>query len=127
MVVLVDEYDKAMVDTLTNEVRFMENREVVSNLYGAMKGLDGYLRFVMLTGVSRFAKANVFSGMNNLEDISENNDFATLVGFTQEELEKYFGEWIEKLNSRTFQMPARKLWRCRIKSSGRSSRSAWRS
>ncbi len=109
VVVLVDEYDKAMVDTLTNEERFEENREVLRGLYGAMKGLDQYFRFVMLTGVSRFAKVNVFSGMNNLEDISENQAFATVTGFTQQELEDNFGEWIEKLNSHTFQMPPEEL------------------
>ncbi len=109
VVVLVDEYDKAMVDVLADKDRFEENREVVRGLYGAMKGLDQYFRFVMLTGVSRFAKVNVFSGLNNLQDISENRSFATLLGFTQEELEFYFGEWIEKLNSQTFRMTPEKL------------------
>lgn len=109
VVVLVDEYDKSMVDTLVDEDRFEENREVVRGLYGAMKGLDQYFRFVMLTGVSRFAKVNVFSGLNNLQDISENQSFSTLLGFTQKELEHYFGSWIEKLNSHTFQMPPEEL------------------
>ncbi|MCO6489830.1 MAG: AAA family ATPase [Phaeodactylibacter sp.] len=65
VVILVDEYDKPLVDTLSNEEKFMENREVLRSLYGTMKGLDAYLRFVMLTGVSRFAKVNVFSGMKS--------------------------------------------------------------
>jgi len=68
VVVLVDEYDKALVDTLTNKSLFEGNKEVVRNIYGAMKGLDNYLHFVMLTGVSRFSKVNVFSGLNNLTD-----------------------------------------------------------
>lgn len=109
VVVLVDEYDKAMVDTLTDETRFDENRDVLRNLYGALKGLDNYLRFVMLTGVSRFAKVNVFSGLNNLTDISDNDDFANIVGFTQEELEGYFSEWVQKVNDRTFQVPPEEL------------------
>ncbi len=100
VVVLVDEYDKAMVDTLTNEERFEENREVLRGLYGAMKGLDQYFRFVMLTGVSRFAKVNVFSGMNNLKDISMSEQFATIAGFTQEDLENYFGEWLESVRQK---------------------------
>lgn len=108
-VLLVDEYDKAMVDVLADEARFEENREILRGLYGAMKGLDHYFRFVMLTGVSRFAKVNVFSGLNNLQDISENQAFASLLGFTQSELELYFGQWIEELNSHTFRMPPEEL------------------
>jgi len=95
VVVLVDEYDKAMVDTLTDETRFKENREVLRGLYGAMKALDEYFRFVLLTGVSRFAKVNVFSGMNNLKDISMSGQFSNVAGFSQDELEEYFGEYLE--------------------------------
>lgn len=104
LVVLVDEYDKPMVDTLTQENRFEENREVLRGLYGTMKGLDQYFRFVMLTGVSRFAKVNIFSGMNNLHDISQNKAFAAILGFTQTELEQYFAEWLAELNKKAFQV-----------------------
>ena len=97
VVILVDEYDKPLVDTLTKPNRFDENREVLRNLYGAMKGLDGILRFVMLTGVSRFAKVSVFSGMNNPRDISMDDAFSTVVGFTQIELENYFAGYLEVL------------------------------
>jgi len=97
VVVLVDEYDKPLVDTLTNKQKFEENRNVLRNLYGTMKGLDGHLRFVMLTGVSRFSKVSVFSGMNNLDDISMNKAYSTLVGFTQTELETYFKDHLAKL------------------------------
>lgn len=105
VVVLIDEYDKPMVDTLTDEKRFKENREILKGLYGAIKGLDEYLRFVMLTGISRFSKVNIFSGMNNLEDISGDRNYSNIVGFTQEELEKNFSGWLKKLHDR-FQMPA---------------------
>lgn len=97
VVVLIDEYDKPLVDALTNEHRFEENREILRNLYGSIKGLDEYLRFVMLTGVSRFAKISVFSGMNNLEDISMSDSFNGITGFTQEELEKNFDEYLQPL------------------------------
>ncbi len=100
VVVLVDEYDKPMVDMLTNEDRFEENREVLRSLYGAMKGLDAYFRFVMLTGVSRFSKVNVFSGLNNLTDISLSNDFNAILGFTQNELETYFEDWLEQVRQK---------------------------
>jgi len=97
VVVLVDEYDKPLVDCLTNEQKFEENRNVLRNLYGTMKGLDNHLRFVMLTGVSRFSKVSVFSGMNNLDDISMNKAYSTLVGFTQSELEHYFKDHLAEL------------------------------
>jgi hypothetical protein len=100
VVVLIDEYDKPLVDTLTHENRFEENREVLRGLYGSLKGLDGYLRFVMLTGVSRFAKVGVFSGLNNLEDISMDRTFATILGFTQEELERYFQPYFDSVEER---------------------------
>lgn len=100
VIVLVDEYDKAMVDALTDEEQFEENREVLRGLYGAMKGLDEYLRFVMLTGVSRFAKVNIFSGLNNLEDISLDGAFANAVGFTQEELEANFEPYLKQVQKK---------------------------
>jgi len=103
VVVLVDEYDKPLVDSLTNEQQFEENRNVLRNLYGTMKGLDGHLRFVLLTGVSRFSKVSVFSGLNNLDDISMNKAYSTIAGFTQQELETYFQAYLEKLAD-TFSM-----------------------
>ncbi len=100
VVLLVDEYDKAMVDSLTQREKFSENRSVLHNLYGAVKGLDDYFRFVMLTGVSRFGKVNIFSGMNNLEDISENPAYATITGFTQSEIERYFRDYLQLLSEK---------------------------
>lgn len=100
VVVLVDEYDKPMVDTLTKPERFAENREILSQLYGAMKGLDEYFRFVMLTGVSRFSKVNVFSGMNNLDDISMSPEYTTVAGFTLEEVKQYFTPHLEAVRQR---------------------------
>jgi len=103
VVVLVDEYDKPLVDSLTRAEEFERNRRILSSLYGTMKGHDDYLRFVMLTGVSRFSKVSVFSGMNNLDDISMNKEYSTLVGFTQSELETYFKDHLKKLAD-TFSM-----------------------
>ncbi len=104
VVVLIDEYDKPLVDSLTDENQFKENREILRSLYSSIKGLDEYLRFVMLTGVSRFAKVSVFSGMNNLEDISMSDAFSCIAGFTQEELEKNFDAHLQPLPSR-YNMP----------------------
>lgn len=96
----MDEYDKPMVDTLQNEEKFIENRDVLRSLYTNFKGLDASLKFVMLTGVSRFAKVSIFSGLNNLEDLSNNDEFSTIVGFTQEELESYFEPYMGKLEQK---------------------------
>ncbi|MEM7375720.1 MAG: AAA family ATPase [Bacteroidota bacterium] len=100
VVILVDEYDKPLVDMLAQEERFYENREILRGLYGAMKGLDDQLRFVMLTGVSRFTKVGVFSGMNNLQDISMDESYSTMLGFTQAELEDNFQEHLHALGQK---------------------------
>lgn len=97
VVILIDEYDKPLVDLLTKEKQFEENREILKWLYGSIKGLDPYLRFVMLTGVSRFSKVGVFSGMNNLDDISLNAEYSAIVGFSQVEMESYFSTYIDRL------------------------------
>ncbi len=99
VVVLVDEYDKPLVDLLTKEDQFLENREILRGLYGTMKALDPYLRSVMLTGVSRFSKVGVFSGMNTLDDISMNPQFYEIVGFNQEELEVYFKPYFKHIET----------------------------
>ncbi len=67
---------------------------MLKSFYGVIKGLDSYLRFVFLTGVSRFSKTSLFSGMNNLNDISLKPETASLLGYTQEELEYYFSSYI---------------------------------
>ena len=93
VVILVDEYDKPLVDFLNNPIQFEENRKILHAIYSTVKGLDQYLRFVMLTGVSRFSKISVFSGMNNLTDISMASDYTEIVGFSQKELEDNFSEY----------------------------------
>jgi len=108
VVVLVDEYDKPLVDSLTKPEQFQENRTILSGLYGTMKAHDAHLRFVMLTGVSRFSKVNVFSGMNNLYDISQNRQYSTIVGFTQEELEANFADHLLAL-AKNFDLPVSDL------------------
>ena len=76
VVVLVDEYDKPIIDNLENEEEARRIREVLKGFYGVLKGLDEYLRFVLLTGVSKFSKVGVFSGLNNLKDITLDDRYA---------------------------------------------------
>ena len=104
VVILVDEYDKALVDLLENEQQFEDNRAVLNELYGNFKSLDNYLRFVFITGVSRFAKVGIFSGMNNLNDITMDAEFASIVGFTQTELTDNFAPYLQAVQQ-SFDLP----------------------
>jgi hypothetical protein len=92
VVVLIDEYDKPILDNITNTPLAVELREELKNLYSVLKDADQYLKFVFITGVSKFSKVSLFSGLNNLEDITINPRYSALCGYTQEELELYFAE-----------------------------------
>jgi len=97
VVILVDEYDKAITDNLTNIPIANENREVLKELFSGMKNADQYLRMLFMTGVSKFAKLSVFSTLNNMTDISLMPKFHNLVGFKFEEIEHYFKDYLELL------------------------------
>ncbi len=97
VVVLIDEYDKPIVDYLEELETAEINRKILKSFYGILKPADEHLEFVLLTGVSKFSKVSVFSDLNNLNDISLDEDYATLVGITQAELEYYFEDVIETL------------------------------
>jgi hypothetical protein len=92
VVILVDEYDKLIVDNLDQIEVAKEGREVLRDLYSTIKDSDEYVKFAFLTGVSKFSKVSIFSGLNNLEDISLRGDYATLCGYTQHDLETTFAE-----------------------------------
>ncbi|MCA0230487.1 MAG: ATP-binding protein [Bacteroidetes bacterium] len=94
VVVLVDEYDKPIVDYLEELPIAHLNRQLLKSFYGILKPSDEHLEFVLLTGVSKFAKVSVFSDLNNLNDISLDDDYANLVGISQPELEASFEEEI---------------------------------
>ncbi|MBN1675476.1 MAG: ATP-binding protein [Kiritimatiellae bacterium] len=95
--VLIDEYDKPILDHIEDPARAGEMRETLKGFYAALKANDAHLRFVFLTGVSKFAKMSVFSGLNNLKDITLDARFATMLGYTQEELEACFPDGIDAL------------------------------
>lgn len=91
VVVLIDEYDKPIIDWLGKDTKkAIENRETMKGFYSILKDADPYLRFVFLTGVSRFSKVSVFSDLNNLEDLTFDSQFAAICGISQEELEQGF-------------------------------------
>ncbi len=94
VVILIDEYDKPIIDNITNTKEVIGIRDILKGFYGVMKAEDRYIRFVFMTGVSKFSKAGVFSELNNLDDITMSNRFSTMLGITQEELKKYFAKHI---------------------------------
>ena len=100
VVVLIDEYDKPITDNINDLEKAEEIRDSLKSFYSVLKSNSDYLQFVMLTGVSKFSKAGVFSGLNNLQDISMKEEYSDIVGYTQKELEDNFKEWIEKATSK---------------------------
>jgi hypothetical protein len=80
VVILVDEYDKPILDNITNTEIAREMREGLRNFYSVIKGTDAYIKFVFITRVSKFSKVNLFSGLNNLLDITLNKRYATICG-----------------------------------------------
>ena len=90
VVVLIDEYDKPILDAIENIEVAKENREILKDFYSVLKDADPYLKLVFLTGVSRFSKVSIFSGLNQLQDITLNEEFSTVCGYTQSELESVF-------------------------------------
>ncbi len=97
VVILVDEYDKPMLQAIGNEELQHTYRETLKPFYGALKSRDGDIRFAMLTGVTKFGKVSVFSDLNNLNDISMSPWFYDICGISEAELEAQFKEDIEML------------------------------
>jgi hypothetical protein len=100
VVVLVDEYDKALTDILEFPDQLETNRSILKNFYGTLKSEDPYLHFVLLTGVSKFGKISIFSDLNNLFDLTLYEPLTCLLGYTQEELEHYFMPYFEQISEK---------------------------
>ncbi len=97
VVVLIDEYDKPLLDNINNIEERGKIKEALKGFYSVIKANEEYLRFVFITGVSKFSRVSVFSDLNNLDDLTMNANFASSLGFTQEEVDKYFGKRIKKI------------------------------
>lgn len=89
-VVLVDEYDKPILDNIEDPIIAKAMREGVKNLYSVLKGQDAYLQFVFMTGVTKFSKVSLFSGVNQLTDITVHERFSTICGYSHTDLEHHF-------------------------------------
>ncbi len=90
VVILIDEYDKGILDNLDQIEVAHKNREILKSFYTIMKDNERYIEFVFLTGVSKFSKASIFSGLNNLRDISLLPRFGDICGYTQKNIENEF-------------------------------------
>lgn len=100
VVILIDEYDKPLLDIQENEELFEKNQRILKSLYGNLKTLDKYIRFAFITGVARFSKVSIFSDFNNLKDISMENAYADICGWTESELIDSFHPGIERLSAK---------------------------
>ena len=90
VVILIDEYDKPILDHIDNLENATYARDLLKSLYSVIKDCDKYIQFVFLTGVTKFAKAGVFSSLNNLNDITFNSQYADICGYTQADIETSF-------------------------------------
>ena len=98
VVVLVDEYDKPILDVLDDPELANENRDYLRGFYGIIKGSEEHVRFVFVTGITMFSKVSLFSGLNILEDISLDPQSASICGFTDEEIDTVFAAELEGLD-----------------------------
>lgn len=97
--ILVDEYDEPIINFLDDMPRAEENREILKNLYSVIKGNDQHIAFFMLTGVSKFSQVSIFSDLNNLYDITVDQEFSQMLGYTEDELKSYFADYIRDLKA----------------------------
>ena len=98
--ILIDEYDKPLIQALGNEELQDEYRNILKAFYGNLKSCDGYIRFALLTGVTRFSRVSIFSDLNNLNDVTMDPQYATMCGISESELLPNFEEDIQELAQR---------------------------
>lgn len=97
VVILIDEYDAPMVAHLNDDDNHVRIRNLLKSIYVNIKDMDPYIRFAMMTGVSRFSRTSIFSGLNNLKDITLDSEYSSICGITESELKEYFPVGIQKL------------------------------
>ena len=97
VVLLIDEYDKPLIDYLDDLPLAKTNQQVMKTFYSVIKDSDPYLQFLLITGVSKFSKVSIFSDLNHLKDLTLDRHYASLTGYTQAELEHYFEPWMPEV------------------------------
>lgn len=99
VVVLIDEYDKPIIDFLGDQTeKALENRDIMKSFYSVLKDADPHLKFVFITGVSKFSRVSIFSDLNNLQDLTTNKFYSGCCGITQDEFEHSFARELETCN-----------------------------
>jgi hypothetical protein len=109
VVILIDEYDVPILDVMgksSEEIKAIQ--ESVHDIYKVLKGADEYIKFIFLTGVSKFSGLSIFSALNNINDITLAEEYSALCGITQEELESNFSEHLEVVSEK-LSLPHKKL------------------
>jgi len=94
VVILIDEYDKPIIDQLENATEAKSMRDALRRFYTVIKSMESHIRLVFITGISKFAKVSIFSELNNLTDLTIDSIFATALGLTKTEISQYFGDRI---------------------------------
>lgn len=97
VVLLIDEYDKPLIDYLDDIPQAKANQQVMKTFYSVIKDSDAYLQFLLITGVSKFSKVSIFSDLNHLFDLTFAREAAALTGYTQTELEHYFTPYMPEV------------------------------
>lgn len=105
VVILIDEYDKPILDNIDHQERSTAIRNSLKNIYSVIKESDPYIKFVFLTGVSKFSKVSLFSGLNNLKDISLMKDYAAICGYTHQDVMEHFKDDLDGVD-----LPTVKQW-----------------
>ncbi len=98
VVILIDEYDKPILDNITDKATARLMRNELGNFYAVIKNNDSHIRLVFITGVSKFSKVSLFSGLNNLNDITLDKRYATICGYTENDLDNTFHGHLEGVN-----------------------------
>ncbi|PID27274.1 MAG: hypothetical protein CR982_05875 [Candidatus Cloacimonadota bacterium] len=100
--ILIDEYDKPIIDYVESSKRekAVENREILKNFYSVIKGSDKYIKLFFLTGISKFSKVSIFSDLNNVTDITIDEEFAEITGYTEKDIVNNYGDYLEIVEKR---------------------------
>ena len=97
VVILIDEYDAPLLDVLHEKEKLPVLRQVMRNFYSPLKDADPYLKFVFLTGITKFSQLSIFSELNNLVNISMDTEFASICGFTEEEVRTQMEKYVDRM------------------------------
>jgi len=118
VVLLIDEYDAPLTACLDQPELFEKVRKTLASFYAILKSNDGALRFLFITGITKYSKVSIFSELNNINDITLDVEYGTLLGYTEEELGRYFGDYIAQAAETLDLSPSELLARMRERYDG---------